>query len=52
MFDAIPDRLLVIPVIVAALSGSLYARGEAVDTALARVTIVVDGMMKSKSGAT
>jgi len=34
------------------LTSSLYAQGEAVDHALAKVTIVVDGMMKSKSGAT
>jgi len=30
----------------------LSAHGEAADSALAKVTIVVDGMMKSKSGAT
>ena len=34
------------------LSNSMFASGEAVDQVLTRVTIVVDGMMKSKSGAT
>ena len=51
MADLMTKRLLM-STIVAALSGSSYAHGEAVDTTLANVTIVVDGMMRSKSGAT
>jgi len=34
------------------LSSSMLASADAVEQALTRVTIVVDGMMKSKSGAT
>jgi len=52
MTELIAKRLLPIYVVAAALFGSLYAHGEAVENALAKVTIVVDGMMKSKSGAT
>ncbi len=51
MADLIAKRLLTSMVATALLS-SFYAHGEAVDTTLAKVTIVVDGMMKSKSGAT
>ena len=36
----------------ASLTSGVLAKGDAVDQALTRVTIVVDGMMKSKSGAT
>lgn len=52
MTEPITKRLLPICMVIAALLGSLYAHGETVDNALAKVTIVVDGMMKSKSGAT
>ena len=52
MTELITKRLLPVYLLVAALFSSLYAHGEAVDNALAKVTIVVDGMMKSKSGAT
>ncbi len=51
MADLIAKRLLT-SMIVSAVLSSFYAHGEAVDTTLAKVTIVVDGMMKSKSGAT
>ena len=52
MTELITKRLLPICVLVAASFSSLYAHSEAVDNALAKVTIVVDGMQKSKSGAT
>ncbi len=51
MADLITQRLLM-SMIVSAVLSSFYAHGEAVDTTSAKVTIVVDGMMKSKSGAT
>ena len=50
--NLITRRSSLIVTIVAALFGSFFAHGQAVDEVLAKVTIVVDGMMKSKSGAT
>ncbi len=48
----IVKRLVMTPMIVLGLLNSLYAHGETVEATVAKVTIVVDGMMKSKSGAT
>ena len=45
-------RLLMVTLVAAGLWNSLYAHGETVESNVAKVTIVVDGMMKSKSGAT
>ncbi len=45
-------RLLLIHVIGGGLLTSLYAHSQALEVVMAKVTIVVDGMMKSKSGAT
>ncbi len=52
MTDLTLKRLLVIHVVIAVLSNALFAHGEAAEVAMSKVTIVVDGMMKSKSGAT
>ena len=38
--------------IVLGLLNSLHAHSENIEAAMAKVTIAVDGMMKSKSGAT
>ncbi|MCZ6856008.1 MAG: hypothetical protein O7G86_18990 [Gammaproteobacteria bacterium] len=48
----IVKRLLMIMLVAAGLWSSLFAHGETVGSSIAKVTIVVDGMMKSKSGAT
>ncbi len=45
-------RLILIHVIVVGLLNSLYAHSQTAGVVMAKVTIVVDGMMKSKSGAT
>ena len=52
MHNPIAKRLLMTPLIIMGLFNSFYAHGETVEVAIAKVTIVVDGMMKSKSGAT
>jgi hypothetical protein len=52
MNDPIVKLLLMASLIGSSLLISLLARGEAVEAAISKVTIVVDGMMKSKSGAT
>ena len=52
MTDPTLKRLLVIHVVIAVLSNALFAHGETAEVAMSKVTIVVDGMMKSKSGAT
>ena len=44
--------LTVLSILGLSWASSMIAKGEAVDQALTRVTIVVNGMMKSKSGAT
>ncbi|MFT7214338.1 MAG: hypothetical protein ACI9XK_004605 [Granulosicoccus sp.] len=44
--------LMFLPLLGMSIGSSMLVRAEAVDQALTRVTIVVDGMMKSKSGAT
>ncbi len=48
----IVKRLMMMTLVAAGLWSSLYAHGEMVESSIAKVTIVVDGMMKSKSGAT
>jgi hypothetical protein len=45
-------KLLAIHIAIAALCGSLYASGESAGSSMSKVTIVIYGMMKSKSGAT
>ena len=45
-------RLVLIHLIVVGLLNSLYAHSQTAGVVMAKVTIVVDGMMKSKSGAT
>ena len=52
MNNPIAKILLVTPLIVLGSLNSLHAHGEAVEVTMSKVTIVVDGMMKSKSGAT
>jgi len=45
-------KLLAVHIAIAALFSSLYASSENVGGSMSKVTIVVYGMMKSKSGAT
>ncbi len=52
MNRSIAKNWLLLPMIILGLLDSLYAHGETVEPAVTKVTIVVDGMMKSKSGAT
>ncbi len=52
MTDSIRKHLVMVQMIVLASLYSLYAHGDAAQAAMSKVTIVVDGMMKSKSGAT
>jgi len=40
------------PLVLSILLSALIAHAQAVDVKLSKVTIAVDGMMKSKSGAT
>ncbi len=50
--DPLIANLLQLFVAVTAVTFSLLAQAERADQSLLRVTIAVDGMMKSKSGAT
>jgi len=45
-------KLFAIPIIAVTLLSSFYATADGVGAAMSKVTIVVHGMMKSKSGAT
>ncbi|MCZ6854425.1 MAG: hypothetical protein O7G86_10955 [Gammaproteobacteria bacterium] len=51
MSHMLAGRFMLISMIGVGLLNSLYAHGQAT-IVMAKVTIVVDGMMKSKSGAT
>ena len=52
MTDSIGKHLLMVQLIFVASLYSLYAQAEDATAVMSKVTIVVDGMMKSKSGAT
>jgi hypothetical protein len=52
MNRSIVKNWLLLPMIFLGALNSLHAHSESIEAAMAKVTIVVDGMMKSKSGAT
>ena len=52
MIQLIGKSLRLIAAIMAALTLSLFAQAERAEQSMLQVTLAVDGMMKSKSGAT
>jgi len=47
-----PNRLFIIPLLVFSMTLSLAAKAAAAEAELSKVTIFVEGMMKSQSGVT